>query len=73
MVLRKLSDLNVTKTKELLVDFWKQPPEISPITTDGELVEKYKCLGIILDKVKFDSNVLNINKNVITECIAYKG
>ena len=63
----------MTKTKELLIGFRKQPPEISPITIDGEMVEKYKCLGITLDKVKFDSNALNIYKNIITECIADKG
>ena len=59
-------DLNMAKTKELLIDFRKQPPAVSPITIDGEIVErfeKYKYLGIILDnKLKFDSNVLNINK-----------
>ena len=45
-------DLNVTKTKELLIDLRKQPPAVSPITIDGEIVErveKYKYLGIILD------------------------
>ena len=39
---------------------------ISPITIDGEIVErveKYKYLGIIShNKLKFDSNVLNIYK-----------
>ena len=58
--------LNVAKTNELLIDFRKQPPAVSPITIDGEIVErveKYKYLGIILDnKLKFDSNVLNIYK-----------
>ena len=56
----------MAKTKELLIDFRKQPPAVSPITIDGEIVErveKYKYLGIILDnKLKFDSNVLNIYK-----------
>ena len=56
----------MTKTKELLIDFRKQSPAVSPITTDGEIVErveKYKYLGIILDnKLKFDNNVLNIHK-----------
>ena len=32
-------DLNVTKTKELLIDFRKQPPAVSPITIDGDIVE----------------------------------
>ena len=67
----------MTKTKELLIDFKKQPPAVSPITMDGEIVErveKYKYLGIILDnKLMFDSYVLNIYKNVITEFIACKG
>ena len=58
----------MTKTKELLIDFRKQPPAVSPITIDGEIVErveKYKYLGIILDnKLKFDSNVLNIYKKM---------
>ena len=57
-------NLNVTKTKELVIDFRKQPPAVSPITIDGEIVErvkKYKYLGIILDnKLKFDSNMPNI-------------
>ena len=66
MVQRKLFDLNVTKTKELLIDFWKQPPAVTPITMDGEIVErveKYKYLRIISDnKLKFDSTVQNIYK-----------
>ena len=61
-------DLNITKTKELLIDFRKQPPAVLPITMDGEIVErveKYKYLGIILDnKLKFDSNVLDIHKKM---------
>ena len=59
-------DLNVSKTKELLIDFRKQPLSVSSITIDGEIaerVEKYKYLEIILEnKLKFDSNLLNINK-----------
>ena len=57
-------DLDMTKTKELLIGVSKQPPAVPPITIDGEIVErdeKYKYLGIILDKkLKFDSNSLNI-------------
>ena len=59
------SVLNVTKTKQLLIDFSNQPPPVSLITTDGERVDKHKYLGIFLDsKLKFDSNV---------KFIAYKG
>ena len=67
----------MTKTKALLIDFRKQPPAVSPITIDGENVErtaKYRYPGTILDnKLKFDSNVLSIYKNVIKEFIAFKG
>ena len=59
-------DLNVTKTKELLTSFKKQPPAVSHVAIDGEIVErveKYKYLGIILNnKLQCDSNVLNIYK-----------
>ena len=59
-------DLTMTKTKELLIDFWKQPLALPPFTMDGEIVErvqKYKYLGIILvNKFKFDGNVLNMFK-----------
>ena len=53
----------MTKTKELLIDFRKHIPAVPPVTIDGEIVEKNKYLGIILDnKLKFDSNVQNIHK-----------
>ena len=59
-------DINVTKTVEFLIDFRKQPPAVSPITIDGEIVErveKYKYIGIILDnKLKFHSKVLSIHE-----------
>ena len=54
-------DLNVTTTKELLIDIRKQHPAVSRITIDGlvvERVEKYKYLGIILDsKLKIDCDL----------------
>ena len=59
-------DINVTKTKELLIDFRKQLHALTPITTNGEIderVEKYKCLEIILhNEFMFNSNVLIIYK-----------
>ena len=54
------------KNKGITIDFRKQPPAVSPITINSEIVErveKYKYLGIILDnQLKFDSNVLNTYK-----------
>ena len=40
-------DLSVTNTKELLIDLRKQPPEVSPITVDGERVERVEKSNIL--------------------------
>ena len=53
-------DLNVKKTKEILIDFRKAPTVIPDPFTDGmkvESVTEYKYLGTVLD------NKLNFNKN----------
>ena len=53
-------DLNVKKTKEMLIDFRKAPAVIPDFFIDGVKVERvteYKYLGIVLDKK------LNLNKN----------
>ena len=59
-------DLNVTKTKEILINFRKQPPAVLAITMDGEIVErveKYKYLGNILDnELKSDGTVLRVHR-----------
>ncbi|KAI5088100.1 hypothetical protein C0J45_21643 [Silurus meridionalis] len=50
--------LNIRKTKELILDFRRQPPLSQPICIDGDLVEtvtSYKYLGVVLDK-KLDWN-----------------
>ena len=55
-------DLNIEKTKEMLIDFRKAPTVIPVI--DGVKVERvteYKYLGTVLD------NKLNLNKNA--DCI----
>ena len=69
-------DLNEIKTKELLIDFRKQPLAVPPITIDGEIVErieKYKYLGIILDnKLKFVSNLRSNYENVIQNLLPTK-
>lgn len=44
--------LNVSKTKELIVDFRRSPPPLEPLLINGEQVEvvqQYKYLGTILD------------------------
>ena len=53
-------DLDVKKTKEMLIDFRKVPTVASDLFIDGVKVEKvteYKYLGTVLD------NKLNFNKN----------
>ena len=63
MLVRQLFDLNVKKTRELLIDSRKHTLAVPPITIDSENVErvdKYIYHGIILQgKLKVGSNVLN--------------
>ena len=53
-------DLNVKKTKELVIDFRKNAPPVSDLFIDGvkvERVHEYKYLGTILDdKLNFNAN-----------------
>ena len=58
-------DLNVTKTKEMIVDFRRQ--EHSPGKTiihnnEVEIVSKYKYRGTIFDKLKWDDNTEEVVK-----------
>ena len=59
-------DLNVNKTKELLVDFRKHPTAVPDLLIDGvkvERVSEYKYLGTILDeKLSFAANTNFIHK-----------
>ena len=52
-------DLNVTKTKEMIVDFRRQehsPGKTSIHNNEVEIVSKYKCLGTIFDdQLKWDN------------------
>ena len=53
-------ELNVKKTKKMLIDFRKTPTVIPDLFIDGVKVERvteYKYLGTVLD------NKLNVNKN----------
>ena len=56
-------DLNVLKTKEMLIDFRKNPPPVPYLEIDGKIVERvdeYKYLGTVI------KNSLAFNKNVDT-------
>ena len=55
--------LNVSKTKELVVDFRRSKGPVTPVTIHGasvDMVENYKYLGVYLD------NKLDWSKNVDT-------
>ena len=67
------SDLNVTKTKELLIDFRIKPPAVSPITVDCvivERVEKYKYLGLHTE-FGFTDTVLQWFSSYLTDRTQY--
>ena len=59
-------NLNVKKTKEMIVDFSKSPNGFSPVNIKGDnvdIVDEYKYLGNIIDnKLKGNLNVSNIYK-----------
>ncbi len=61
-----LLDLNVAKTKEIIIDFRKikSKPEASIIhSQDVEIVDQYKYLGTVFDsQLKFDANTDTIVK-----------
>jgi len=58
--------VNIKKTKEMVIDFRRNPTIIHDLTIDGEKVERvseYKYLGTVLDsKLNFDSNTRLIHK-----------
>ena len=59
-------DLNVSKTKEMVVDFRKQGVNVSDLFIDGvkvERVSEYKYLGTVLDeKLNFNANTNYLHK-----------
>jgi len=59
-------ELNVRKTKELIIDFRKSPNEIPALFINDskvERVEEYKYLGTVLDnKLTFNANTTLIHK-----------
>ena len=58
--------LNVSKTKEIVVDFRTKPTEITPLVINGETVEivsDFKFLGcIISNNLSWDAHILAIRK-----------
>lgn len=53
--------LNVTKTKELVIDFRRKKTQLTPLCISGgnvEIVDSYKYLGVYID------NKLNWTKNM---------
>ena len=59
-------DLNVSKTKEMVVDFRKQGVNVPDLYIDGvkvERVSEYKYLGTVLDeKLNFNANTFYLHK-----------
>ena len=62
-------ELNVKKTKEMVVDFRKSPSH-TPLYINGEIVElvkEYKYLGTVIDdRFNFNSNVQKIYKKALS-------
>ena len=62
--------LNVSKTKEMCIDFRRNRTVISPIVINGEPVEQvdsFKYLGVILDeKLSFTEHVTALKKRSIS-------
>ena len=59
-------DLNVQKTKEMLIDFRKNPDTVPDLFINGvkvDRVHEYKYLGTVLDdKLNFTANIHNVYK-----------
>ena len=63
---RNCLELNVMKTKELVIDFRKTPSDLPDLVIKGEKVERvseYKYLGVVIDnKLTFTANTNTIHK-----------
>ena len=61
--------LNVRKTKEMIIDFRKKPSDISPLNIRGEpieICENYKYLGLTVSKdLTWKENTGNVRKKVM--------
>ena len=57
--------LNVTKTKEMIVDYRKRRTEHAPIFIDGAVVEQvegFKFLGIHINKLEWSKHIKTVVK-----------
>ena len=53
-------ELNVKKTKEVIIDFRGKPTQMAPLLFDGsevEIVESFKFLGTTISDLKWSINV----------------
>ncbi len=57
---RSFLNINISKTKEMIIDFRRKSPSVPPSLIDGQAVEvvhQYKYLGTIIDdELTFDAN-----------------
>ena len=69
-------DLNVKKTKQMLIDFRKAPTVITDLFNDGVKVERvtvYKYLGTVFDnKLNFNQTLTLFTKDFSQEYFAFK-
>ena len=69
-------DLNVKKTKQMLIDFRKAPTVITDLFNDDVKVERvtvYKYLGTVLDnKLNFNQTLTLFTKDFSQEYFAFK-
>ncbi|TWW62608.1 hypothetical protein D4764_04G0012550 [Takifugu flavidus] len=64
-----LLQLNVTKTKEMVVDFRKSKSPPSPVCISGkdvEIVPSYRFLGVQLDKLEWSINTDAVHKKAMS-------
>ena len=58
-------DLNVKKTKEMIIDFHENKPILGPIKINNsavDIVKTYKYLGSIIDKLNSNENIEKMYK-----------
>ena len=69
------SNLNVKKTKEMIIDYHIDKPELIPLKISGQtvdVVKTYKYLGTnVDDKLDGDENINNVYKKPISVCTLY--